>query len=192
MSSSRLEAFSDGVLAIIITIMVITLKIPTGDSLKDLFQVVPSLLAYALSFTYVAVYWNNHHHLLSAIKTVDSKVLWFNSLWLFFLSLIPWATDWLSHFYTSAFPVIAYGFILFTTAITYFALQSQVIAVSHKSDLLKKEVGKDIKGKLSLIIYLISMLVASFSTTLAILGYYSVALIWFIPDKRIAKVLTTK
>ncbi|GFG42090.1 TMEM175 family protein [Streptococcus canis] len=189
MSSSRLEAFSDGVLAIIITIMVLSLKAPEADSLKALLTVVPSLLAYVLSFVYVAIYWNNHHHLMKLVKTIDGKTLWFNNLWLFFISLIPWATEWVSRFHTSSLPVFIYGITLLGTAISYFVLQSQIIKLSPKSSLLKEVLGSDIKGKLSLAIYVFSAIIAFYSTVVSELGYLSVALIWFIPDKRMVKAL---
>ncbi|GAA0054998.1 UNVERIFIED_CONTAM: DUF1211 domain-containing protein [Streptococcus canis] len=189
MSSSRLEAFSDGVLAIIITIMVLSLKAPEADSLKALLTVVPSLLAYVLSFVYVAIYWNNHHHLMKLVKTIDGKTLWFNNLWLFFISLIPWATEWVSRFHTSSLPVFIYGITLLATAISYVVLQSQIIKLSPKSSLLKEVLGSDIKGKLSLAIYVFSAIIAFYSTVVSELGYLSVALIWFIPDKRMVKAL---
>ncbi|MDV5976166.1 UNVERIFIED_CONTAM: DUF1211 domain-containing protein [Streptococcus canis] len=189
MSSSRLEAFSDGVLAIIITIMVLSLKAPEADSLKALLTVVPSLLAYVLSFVYVAIYWNNHHHLMKLVKTIDGKTLWFNNLWLFFISLIPWATEWVSRFHTSSLPVFIYGITLLATAISYFVLQSQIIKLSPKSSLLKEVLGSDIKGKLSLAIYVFSAISAFYSAVVSELGYLSVALIWFIPDKRMVKAL---
>ncbi|MGN2341160.1 TMEM175 family protein [Streptococcus dysgalactiae] len=189
MSSSRLEAFSDGVLAIIITIMVLSLKAPEADSLKALLKVVPSLLAYVLSFVYVAIYWNNHHHLMKLVKIIDGKTLWFNNLWLFFISLIPWATEWVSRFHTSSLPVFIYGITLLGTAISYFILQSQVIKLSPKPSLLKEALGSDIKGKISLAIYIFSVIIAFYSVVVSELGYLSVALIWFIPDKRVVKVL---
>ncbi|VDC42105.1 hypothetical protein FMV2238Y02_05390 [Streptococcus canis] len=189
MSSSRLEAFSDGVLAIIITIMVLSLKAPEADSLKALLKVVPSLLAYVLSFVYVAIYWNNHHHLMKLVKIIDGKTLWFNNLWLFFISLIPWATEWVSRFHTSSLPVFIYGITLLGTAISYFILQSQVIKLSPKPSLLKEALGSDIKGKISLAIYVFSAIIAFYSVVVSELGYLSVALIWFIPDKRVVKVL---
>ncbi|EIQ82914.1 MULTISPECIES: TMEM175 family protein [Streptococcus] len=189
MSSSRLEAFSDGVLAIIITIMVLSLKAPEADSLKALLKVVPSLLAYVLSFVYVAIYWNNHHHLMKLVKIIDGKTLWFNNLWLFFISLIPWATEWVSRFHTSSLPVFIYGITLLGTAISYFILQSQVIKLSPKPSLLKEALGSDIKGKISLAIYIFSAIIAFYSVVVSELGYLSVALIWFIPDKRVVKVL---
>ncbi|MGG6797422.1 UNVERIFIED_CONTAM: DUF1211 domain-containing protein [Streptococcus canis] len=189
MSSSRLEAFSDGVLAIIITIMVLSLKAPEADSLKALLTVVPSLLAYVLSFVYVAIYWNNHHHLMKLVKTIDGKTLWFNNLWLFFISLIPWATEWVSRFHTSSLPVFIYGITLLATAISYVVLQSQIIKLSPKSSLLKEVLGSDIKGKLSLAIYVFSAISAFYSAVVSELGYLFVALIWFIPDKRMVKAL---
>lgn len=189
MSSSRLESFSDGVLAIIITIMVLSLKAPEADSLKALLKVVPSLLAYVLSFVYVAIYWNNHHHLMKLVKIIDGKTLWLNNLWLFFISLIPWATEWVSRFHASSLPVFIYGITLLGTAISYFILQSQVIKLSSKPSLLKEALGSDIKGKISLAIYIFSAIIALYSVVVSELGYLSVALIWFIPNKRVVKVL---
>ncbi|MFU1595808.1 TMEM175 family protein, partial [Streptococcus dysgalactiae] len=164
----------------VFTIMVLSLKAPEADSLKALLKVVPSLLAYVLSFVYVAIYWNNHHHLMKLVKIIDGKTLWFNNLWLFFISLIPWATEWVSRFHTSSLPVFIYGITLLGTAISYFILQSQVIKLSPKPSLLKEALGSDIKGKISLAIYIFSAIIAFYSVVVSELGYLSVALIWFI------------
>ena len=155
MTGSRLEAFSDGVLAIIITIMVLELKIPDTDSLAGLYSSFPTLLAYVLSFLYVAIYWNNHHHLLKSITRVSSTILWTNMFWLFCISLIPWATSWLNRFYNSVIPVMTYCFILFITAVAYYILQNQV---RKTNDELHVVLGSDYQGKISIVVYFILFL----------------------------------
>ncbi|MBJ8326486.1 TMEM175 family protein [Streptococcus pacificus] len=192
MTSSRLEAFSDGILAIVITVMVIGLKGPETDSLRSLLATVPGLLAYILSFIYVAIYWNNHHNLMISITKVNGSILWSNNLWLFCVSLIPWSTDWVSRFYTSTLPVMVYGVILFFTAISYFILQNQIIKYSDHSKIIKRIIGKDLKGKTSTAIYILSILISPFSVFLAEIGYITVAAIWFIPDNRFEKALGDK
>ncbi|MCU9534126.1 TMEM175 family protein [Streptococcus sp. CSL10205-OR2] len=192
MTSSRLEAFSDGILAIVITVMVIGLKVPETDTLRSLLTTVPGLLAYVLSFVYVAIYWNNHHNLMISITRVNGRILWINNFWLFFVSLIPWSTDWVSRFYTSTLPVMVYGVVLFFTAISYFMLQNQIIKYSDHSKIIKRIIGKDLKGKASTAIYIFSILITPFSVFLAELGYIVVAAIWFIPDNRFEKALGDK
>ncbi|MBJ8350282.1 TMEM175 family protein [Streptococcus zalophi] len=192
MTSSRLEAFSDGILAIVITVMVLGLKAPDTESLNSLLETVPGLLAYVLSFIYVAIYWNNHHNLMISITRVNGIILWINNLWLFCVSLIPWSTDWVSRFYDKTLPVMVYGVVLFVTAISYFMLQNQIIKYSDHSKIIKKIIGKDLKGKVSTAIYIFSILIAPFSVFLAELGYITVAAIWFIPDNRFEKALGDK
>ncbi|MCU9533809.1 TMEM175 family protein [Streptococcus sp. CSL10205-OR2] len=189
MTKSRLEAFSDGVLAIIITVMVIDLKSPEIDSLQAVFRLIPNIASYILSFTYVAIYWNNHHQLLSSTNRVNAKILWANSLWLFFMSLIPFVTGWISRFYSSHVPVMTYGLILLVTALSYFFLQHQVVKYSERSALLKKIIGKDLKGKFTVLLYIISILMSPFFTTGSEIIFVIAALMWFIPDKRVAKIL---
>ncbi|MCP1638916.1 putative membrane protein [Streptococcus gallinaceus] len=184
MSGSRLEAFSDGVLAIIITIMVLELKIPNTDSLAGLYSSLPTILAYVLSFLYVAIYWNNHHHLAKSITRVTSTILWSNMFWLFCISLIPWATAWLNRFYNSVIPVMTYCFVLFITGVAYYIFQNQVRKINNE---LHAVLGSDYKGKISIMVYLISFLVAPLSPYLSLIGVILVAIIWFIPDQRISK-----
>lgn len=192
MTKSRLEAFSDGVLAIIITVMVLTLDPPLTDDITTLIQCLPKLLAYVLSFSYVAIYWNNHHHLTLSLRHVTSGILWTNMIWLFFLSLIPWSTSWIGRFYDSKLPVMFYGCVLFSTACAYFALQHQVVKVSPSKKALEASIGKDIKGKLSLGLYLLAIFVSNYYPILANSCYVLVALMWVIPDKRIAQALTSQ
>ena len=191
MTKSRLEAFSDGVLAIIITVMVLTLDPPLTDDVTTLIQCLPKLLAYVLSFSYVAIYWNNHHHLTLSLRHVTSGILWTNMIWLFFLSLIPWSTSWIGRFYHSRLPVMFYGCVLFGTACAYFALQHQVIKASPAKKALEASIGKDIKGKVSLGLYLLAIIVSYYYPMLANSCYVLVALMWVIPDKRIAQALTS-
>lgn len=185
MSSSRLEAFSDGVLAIIITIMVLELKVPETASIEALSHGLPEVLAYILSFLYVAIYWNNHHHLAKSITAVNPKILWANMFWLLCISFIPWSTAWLDKFYTSSLPVMTYCFVLLMTAIAYYILQHQIKKTNKK---LKDTLGYDLKGKISVILYLFSFIIAQFSPFISLIGVVLVAIIWLIPDKRIEKI----
>lgn len=182
MSSSRLEAFSDGVLAIIITIMVLELKVPEVDNIAGLTSLIPSILAYILSFLYVAIYWNNHHHLAKGITAVNPNILWANMLWLLSISFIPWATAWLATFYTSALPVMVYCLVLLMVAMTYLILQNQI---TKGNPALRKKIGRDRKGKLSIVLYLISVAVSLVFSSLSLLCVVLVAIMWLIPDQRI-------
>lgn len=188
MNPGRLEAFSDGVLAIIITIMILELKTPLSSDFHSLIEIIPHLLAYILSYLYVGIYWNNHH-LLKTIKTVDGKLLWANMMWVFSISLIPFTTAWMSKFYTDTYPVMSYSIVMILCAISYLILQNQALKQSPQ---LKIIFGKDYKGKVSLITYIISLILAFFYPSLSIIAYILVALIWLIPDKRIEKALTEK
>ncbi|MGT2957445.1 hypothetical protein A9Q68_03845 [Streptococcus bovimastitidis] len=189
MKSSRLEAFSDGVLAIIITIMILELKVPESYQLASLLAVLPKLLAYLLSYAYVAIYWNNHHHLLSSITKTNAKVLWGNMMWLFFMSLIPFSTAWLSHFYKEQLPAMVYGIVFLLTAFAYIYLQKQVVNISDAKEELQEVIGKDKKGKISAIFYTISIILSFVSSYLSIACFIIVAIMWFVPDKRFSKVL---
>ena len=189
MRTGRLEAFSDGVIAIIITIMVLEMKAPHGDGLSDLLPLVPVFLSYVLSFVYVGIYWNNHHHLLHAATTVTGAVLWANLHLLFWLSLFPFATGWMGENHFSAIPTALYGFVLLMAAIAYYVLQQSIIRAQGRSSLLKAAVGRDWKGKLSPVLYTVAILSTWLSTSLAAGILVAVALMWLIPDRRIEKVL---
>jgi uncharacterized membrane protein len=189
MSKGRMEAFSDGVLAIIITIMVLELKIPHEAGLAALFPLLPIFLSYGLSFVYLAIYWNNHHHLLQAIKHVDGRVLWANMHLLFWLSLVPFTTGWMGENDFSAWPVALYGLVLLSAAIAYFILTRALIALHGEDSVLATAVGRDFKGKISPIIYLAGIALSFVSPWIACGLYFLVSVIWLIPDKRIERVL---
>jgi uncharacterized membrane protein len=190
MNNSRLEAFSDGVIAIIITIMVLELKVPHGDTLSSLVPLLPNFLSYVLSFIYVGIYWNNHHHMLHTCETVTGPILWANLHLLFWLSLFPITTAWIGDNQAAAAPAGLYGLVLLMAAIAYWILQETIIAAQGPDSLLKKAVGADWKGKISPLIYLIGI-AASFclSPHLGQVLYLLVALLWLIPDRRIEKAL---
>lgn len=189
MGKSRLEAFSDGVIAIIITIMVLELKAPHEVTLDSLRPLVPVLLSYALSFLYVGIYWNNHHHLLHAVQRVSGGMLWANLHLLFWLSLIPFTTAWMDESHYAAVPTALYGAVLLMAAIAYLILQHLIIVSQGPDSILKKAVGRDWKGKLSPVAYLTAILVAPWSPLVSQVVYVGAALIWFIPDRRIEHVL---
>jgi uncharacterized membrane protein len=184
-----LEAFSDGVIAIIITIMVLEMKVPHGDSLNDLLPVLPVFLSYVLSFIYVGIYWNNHHHLLHATRTVTGAVLWANLHLLFWLSLFPFATGWMGENHFSALPTGLYGLVLLMAAIAYFLLQQTIIRSQGPNSIVKEAVGQDWKGKLSPLLYILAIVATFVSPWIAEGILVAVALIWLIPDRRIEKVL---
>jgi uncharacterized membrane protein len=190
MGKSRLEAFSDGVLAIIITIMVLELKVPHGDTMGVLLPLVPVLLSYILSFVYLGIYWNNHHHMLHTVHTVTGSVLWANLHLLFWLSLVPFITGWMGENHFAPLPAAAYGFVLLMAAIAYWILQQRIIAGQGKDSLLKRAIGGDWKGKLSPVLYVTAIGLAFVWPWLAVSIYVLVALIWVIPDRRIERVLT--
>jgi uncharacterized membrane protein len=190
MNNSRLEAFSDGVIAIIITIMVLELKVPHGDTLSALAPLVPNFLSYVLSFIYVGIYWNNHHHMLHTCETVTGRILWANLHLLFWLSLFPITTAWIGDNHAAAAPAALYGLVLLMAAIAYWLLQQTIIADQGPDSLLRKAVGADWKGKVSPLIYLMGIAAAFFlSARVAQLLYLLVALLWLVPDRRIEKVL---
>jgi uncharacterized membrane protein len=189
MNKGRLEAFSDGVIAIIITIMVLEMKIPHGDRWQELLPVAPTFLSYVLSFVYVGIYWNNHHHMLHACTNVTGTMLWANLHLLFWLSLFPFATGWMGENHFTTAPTALYGFVLLMAAIAYFVLQQTIIRAQGNDSLLKKAVGRDWKGKLSLVLYLVAIVAAFRSTQVAQGIFISVALMWLIPDRRIKRVL---
>jgi len=189
MGKSRLEAFSDGVLAIIITIMVLELKVPHGKSVEVLAPLLPVLLSYALSFVYLGIYWNNHHHMLHTVHRVTGGILWANLHLLFWLSLFPFTTAWMSENHFAAAPAALYGFVLLMAAIAYFVLQQLIISSQGPQSLLKKAVKSDWKGKLSPVLYAISIALAFYLEWLALAIYVLVALIWLVPDRRIERAL---
>lgn len=189
MQKNRLEAFSDGVLAIIITIMVLELKVPEGTNLADLMHMVPVFLSYILSFIYVAIYWNNHHHLLHTIKKINGKILWANNHLLFWLSLIPFVTAWSGENHFSELPVALYGVVLFMAAVAYYILSLTIISTHGKDSVLAKAIGRDLKGKISVVLYAFSIPLAYIQPFTSIGIYTMVAVIWLIPDKRIEKAM---
>ena len=189
MGKSRLEAFSDGVIAIIITIMVLELKAPQEASLDALRPLVPVLLSYALSFLYVGIYWNNHHHLLHAAHRVSGGILWANLHLLFWLSLIPFTTAWMDEMHYAPVPTALYGVVLLLAAIAYWILQRLIIVSEGPDSILKKAVGRDWKGKLSPPTYLAAILVAPWSSWVSQALYVGAALVWLIPDRRIEHAL---
>jgi uncharacterized membrane protein len=189
MGKTRLEAFSDGVIAIIITIMVLELKAPHEATLDALRPFVSVLLSYALSFLYVGIYWNNHHHLLHAAHRVTGGILWANLHLLFWLSLIPFTTAWMDENHYAAVPTALYGVVLLMAAIAYWILQHLIIVSQGSDSVLKQAVGKDWKGKLSPFAYLVAILVAPWSVWLSQALYVGAALVWFVPDRRIEHVL---
>lgn len=191
MSKGRMEAFSDGVLAIIITIMVLELKIPHETDLGALVPLIPVFLSYMLSFVFLGIYWNNHHHLLQAIKHVNGRVLWANLHLLFWLSLIPFVTGWMGETNFSTWPVALYGVVLLCAAIAYFILAKALVALHGRESALATALGRDFKGKASMAIYLAAIPLAFASAWLAWALYVVVALMWFIPDRRIEKTLVS-
>ena len=191
MSTGRLEAFSDGVIAIIITIMVLEMKVPHGGRLEDLVPLVPTFLSYVLSFFYVGIYWNNHHHMLHACTSVTGGVLWANLHLLFWLSLFPFTTGWMGENHFTAMPTVLYGVVLLMAAIAYVLLQQTIIRAEGHDSVLKKAIGRDWKGKLSPALYVIAIVAALRSPWIAQVILVIAALIWLIPDRRIEKTLAT-
>lgn len=189
MQKNRLEAFSDGVIAIIITIMVLELKVPHGANLEALTLLLPVLLSYILSFVYLGIYWNNHHHMLHTIHRVSGAILWANLHLLFWLSLVPFATGWMGENHFESMPVAVYGVVLLMAAIAYFILQQTIIAAQGDDSLLKKAIGHDWKGKASPVLYLLAIMLAPSSRWLAVGLYVLVALMWLVPDRRIERVI---
>jgi uncharacterized membrane protein len=192
MGSDRLAAFSDGVIAIIITIMVLELHVPHGTDWEALVGVAPSFLTYVLSFVYVAIYWNNHHHLLHTVGRVDGLILWANSHLLFWLSIIPAATAWMGQNLSASLPAAVYGAALLMPAIAYYILQKTIIRQQGSHSVLAKALGSDVKGKLSPVLYVAGIALAFVSTWLSIALYALVAVMWLVPDRRIEKVTGRK
>ena len=189
MTKTRLEAFSDGVIAIIITIMVLELKVPHGEDFATLKPLLPVFLSYVLSFIYLAIYWNNHHHMLHTLHKVTGPILWANLHLLFWLSLIPFTTGWMGENHFAELPTALYGIVLLMAAIAYFILQGRIIASQGRSSLLRKAIGPDWKGKLSPVLYLVAIVTSFGSHWVAKAIYVLVALMWLVPDRRIERIL---
>jgi uncharacterized membrane protein len=192
MHKGRLEAFSDGVIAILITIMVLELKVPHQDTLDALRPLFPVILSYILSFIYLAIYWNNHHHLFQVVHHVNGSILWANLHLLFWLSLIPFVTAWTGENHFSALPVACYGVVMLCAAIAYLILTITLIAYHGKDSTLAIAIGRDFKGKLSIAIYATAILLAFINSFAAFSLYVVVAIIWLIPDRRIERAIGSK
>ncbi len=190
MSKGRLEAFSDGVLAIIITIMVLELKVPHTAKLSALAALAPAFMSYVLSFIFVGIYWNNHHHMLQTIKYVNGRTLWANMYLLFWLSLIPFATAWMGENNFAEWPVALYGFVLLMCAIAYTILGRSLVALHGSDSTLAKALGRDRKGMISLVCYVIALPLCFVNTLFAALLFVGVAIMWLIPDSRIERTLS--
>lgn len=191
MSKNRMESFSDGVIAIIITIMVLELKVPRGENFQVLASLIPVFLSYVLSFVYVGIYWNNHHHMLQTSNRVTGPMLWANLHLLFWLSLFPFATGWMGENHFAAAPSAFYGVVLLMAAVAYLILQRLIIESQGRDSLLQKAIGSDWKGKLSAALYVVAILTAFWSHWISQAIYVLVALFWLIPDRRIERVLST-
>jgi uncharacterized membrane protein len=191
MEKGRLEAFSDGVIAILITIMVLELKVPHEADLAALRPLFPVFLSYVLSFIYLGIYWNNHHHLLQATRHVNGKVLWANLHLLFWLSLIPFVTGWTGENHFAALPVALYGIVLLLAAIAYFILSRALISSHGKDSTLAIALGGDLKGRVSVLIYAVAILLSFVNSWFAFILYALVAIMWLIPDRRIERVLNS-
>lgn len=189
MGKGRLEAFSDGVIAIIITIMILEMKVPHEANLAALRPLISVFLSYLLSFVYLGIYWNNHHHLLQAVRQVNGYALWANQHLLFWLSFIPFATAWMGETRFAALPVALYGTVLLFAAIAYFILTRVLIAHHGKNSTLAIALGRDFKGKVSLVVYFLAILLAFVNPSIACVLYILVAIMWLIPDRRIERTL---
>ena len=192
MKKGRLEAFSDGVVAIIITIMVLELHVPHGEELRDLGPLIPVLVSYVLSFVHVGIYWNNHHHMFQAVERVNGAILWGNLYLLFWLSLLPFATAWMGESHFAQWPVILYGGALIMNGIAYTILCRLLIQEAGPGSKLAIALGKDWKGKASVVIYAVAIALAFLSPLLALVLYALVAIMWFIPDRRIERKMARK
>ena len=190
MTTGRLEAFSDGVIAIIITIMVLELRAPHEANPAALFPLVPAFLSYLLSYIFIGIYWSNHHHLLSAVQHVDGRVLWANLHLLFWLSLIPFATGWMGENHFAPWTLAVYGLVLLLAAIAYSILVQVLLALHGKDSLLATALGSDFKGKISLVIYVVAIPLALVKWWMACALYILAAIIWLVPDRRIERTLT--
>jgi uncharacterized membrane protein len=189
MSKSRLEAFSDGVIAVLITIMVLEMRVPIGERLETLAPILPVFLSYVLSYLYLGIYWNNHHHMLHTVRHVTGPMLWANLHLLFWLSLVPFTTHWMGANHFAPVPTALYGSVLLLAAVAYFILQQVIIASQGPDSLLKRAVRGDWKGKSSPLIYLAAILISFWSPHVAQALYALVALVWLVPDQRIERAL---
>lgn len=192
MNKNRLEAFSDGVLAIIITIMVLEFKVPDSVDYEAIRPLLHKFISYVLSFIYVGIYWNNHHHMMHTVKRVNGKILWANLHLLFWLSLIPFATAWIGEHHFAPFPMMFYGIILLMNGIAYSILQGIIVKHHGKDSLLSKAIGNDRKGKASVVLYVIAVLISHKFTIAAGVIYILVAMMWLAPDKRIERVFNNE
>jgi uncharacterized membrane protein len=189
MPTNRLEAFSDGVLAIIITIMVLELRAPTETTARVLVPLIPHVCSYALSFIYLGIYWNNHHHMFQATEKISGGALWANLHLLFWLSLFPFVTDWMGETHVARVPTICYGVVLLMAAIAYYILQTVIIRGQGPGSKLARAIGSDLKGKLSPVLYVIAIAAAFFHPAISAALYAIVALLWLIPDRRIERTM---
>ncbi|HRB70807.1 TMEM175 family protein [Flavobacterium sp. WV_118_3] len=189
MNKTRLEAFSDGVLAIIITIMVLEIKVPHEVSFSALKPILPVFLSYVLSFIYVGIYWNNHHHMLHTVKQISGGILWANLHLLFWLSMIPFATAWIGENHFAPIPMMLYGIVLLLCALAYFILQYLILKKHGPDSVLSKAIGNDSKGKLSPVFYILGIIASNYNGLIAGAFYVLVAIMWLIPDKRIERIL---
>jgi uncharacterized membrane protein len=189
MNKNRLEAFSDGVIAVIITIMVLEMKVPHGIAFENLRELIPVFISYVLSYIYVGIYWNNHHHMFHAVHHVDGRSLWANLHLLFWLSLFPFVTGWVAENHFALYPVVLYGFVLLMAAIAYFILAHVLIRCPGQNADLARALGSDIKGKISPLIYVAGMALSFVHPWIGFTVYILVAVIWLVPDRRIEKTL---
>lgn len=187
-----MEAFSDGVLAIIITIMVLKIQLPRIAELRELYAVLPLFLAYVLSYIYVGIYWVNHHHLLCFVDRVSGSVLWGNLFWLFWMSLIPVSTEWIGNQPFHWIPTAFYGAVLLMCAVSYHVLQWEIIQKSGRESAISRNIGKDIKGKLSIALYAIALALSCAFPAIAYVIYFAIALLWIVPDERLEKAASEK
>ena len=192
LGKGRLEAFSDGVIAIIITIMVLELKVPHEESLEALKPLIPVFLSYVLSFTYVGIYWNNHHHTMQAVRSVNGKILWANLHLLFWLSLIPFVTAWMGENHLTQWPVFFYGIVLIMNGIAYRILALSLIKHHGENSLIAQAFGSDFKGKISVALYAVAIICTWLNPTISVVIYVVVAGSWFIPDKRFERLLESE
>jgi uncharacterized membrane protein len=189
MKKNRLEAFSDGVLAVIITIMVLELKAPHDVSVQALVPMLPAFFSYVLSFLYIAIYWNNHHHLLHTVNRVNGSILWANNHLLFWLALVPFVTAWSGENHFAALPVALYGIVLLMAAVAYFLLTNTIIATHGNDSVLARAIGKDHKGKVSVVLYALAVPLAFWAPIVSLAIYAGVAVMWLIPDARIERAM---
>ncbi len=187
---SRMEAFSDGVLAIIITIMVLNLKVPEGDTFRDILSALPPIASYAVSFAYIGAYWNNHHHTLHAVTMVNGRILWANLLFLFCISLLPFATDWFSRHLFAPVPTLIYGLVLVFTAVSFTLLRLAIVTQDRNSHALRQVMENDRKSTVTGVVYVIALGLAMFLPKLSVALYTGLLLLWFMPERRLEKALT--